>query len=132
MLTHTALGAAEESEWDLLAIFISGFALCINSEECERVVNIQFLRGRSTDRVCRFKRRQLYIFLRDGKKIRDVKLVVRDCSFSDDYRGEEVLTEAEDSRDYSRESISHGTLVGSCSTSDHHGGKNMFTKTENS
>jgi hypothetical protein len=33
-------------------------------------------------------------FLRDGKKIRDVKLVVRDCSFSDDYRGEEVLTEA--------------------------------------
>lgn len=71
-------------------------------------------------------------FLRGGKKIGDVKLVVRDCSFSDDYRGEEVLTEAEDSRDYSRESISHGTLVGSCSTSDHHGGKNMFTRTENS
>ncbi len=68
MLTHTELGAAEESEWDLLAVFISGFALCINSEECERVVNIQFLRGRSTDRVCRFKRRQLHFLCGVGKR----------------------------------------------------------------
>jgi hypothetical protein len=66
----------------------------------------------------------------DGEKINGHELVVRDCSSSDYYSGE-MLSEAEDSGDYSRESSSHGTCFGNGSTSDYHGGE-VFTKTKHS
>ncbi len=66
----------------------------------------------------------------NGEKIIGHELVVRDCSSSDHYSGE-MLSEAEDSGDYSRESSSHGTCYGNGSTSDYHGGE-VFTKTKHS